>query len=144
MVKLCIKKLSKSFNREINVKFVTHYKTTKMSFFTNTKDKTPSLSQSSLVYTFTCTACSCILAERNRLYMKKQKNMGTLTKRARNKVQFMNTCQLSPIIVMQWTCSILIIMMLTVTNFTWTRLEVTLLFLRKQIIGTNCFLKKHY
>ena len=59
MVKSCIKKLYRSFKREINVKFVTHYKTTKMSFFTNSKDKTPSLSQSSVVYKFTCPSCSC-------------------------------------------------------------------------------------
>ena len=37
MVKSYIKKLYKSFKLEINVKFVTHYKTTKISFFTNTK-----------------------------------------------------------------------------------------------------------
>ena len=59
MVKSCIKKLYRSFKREINVKFVTHYKTTIMSFFTNSKDKTPSLSQSSVVYKFTCPSCSC-------------------------------------------------------------------------------------
>ena len=45
MVKKCIKKLYKSFKPEINVKFVTHYKTTKILFFTNIKGKTPSLSQ---------------------------------------------------------------------------------------------------
>ena len=44
MAKSCIKKLYKSFKRKINVKFVTHLKTAKMLFFTNTKDKTPSLS----------------------------------------------------------------------------------------------------
>ena len=59
MVKSCIKKLYRSFKREFNVKFVTHYKTTKMSFFTNSKDKTPSLSQSFVVYKFTCPSCSC-------------------------------------------------------------------------------------
>ena len=59
MVKSCINELHRSFKREINVKFVTHYKTTKMLFFTNTKDKTPSLSQSSIVYKFTCPGCSC-------------------------------------------------------------------------------------
>ena len=59
MIKSCIKKLYRSFKREVNVKFVTHYKTTKMSFFTNTKDKTSSLSQSSVVYQFTCPGCSC-------------------------------------------------------------------------------------
>ena len=55
MIKSCIKKLYKSFKREINVKFVTHYKTTKISLFTNTKDKTPRLSQLSVVYKFTWT-----------------------------------------------------------------------------------------
>ena len=40
MAKSCIKKLYKSFKREINVKFVTRYKTAKRSFFTNTKGKT--------------------------------------------------------------------------------------------------------
>ena len=44
MVKTCINKLLKKFKREIKVKFVTHYKTTKTVFYTNTKDKTPSLS----------------------------------------------------------------------------------------------------
>ena len=34
---------------EITVKFVVHYQTTKLSYFTNTKDKTPFLSQSSVV-----------------------------------------------------------------------------------------------
>ena len=58
MVKSCIKNLCESFKREINVKFVTCYKTTKMLFFTNTKDKTPCLSQSSVVYKFTCPGCS--------------------------------------------------------------------------------------
>ena len=34
-------------------------RTTKTLFFTNTKDKTLSLSQSSVVYMFTCPGCSC-------------------------------------------------------------------------------------
>ena len=59
MVKSCIKKVYRSFKREINVKFVTHYKPTKMSFFINTKDKTPSLNQSFVVYKCTCPGCSC-------------------------------------------------------------------------------------
>ena len=37
MVKSCIKKLYRNLKREINANFVTHYKTTKMSLFTNTK-----------------------------------------------------------------------------------------------------------
>ena len=59
MVKPCIKKLCKSFKREINVKFVRHYKTTKMSLFTSKKDKTPSWSQPCVVYKFTSSGCSC-------------------------------------------------------------------------------------
>ena len=59
MVKSCIKKIYKSFKRQINIKFVTHYKTTKISFFANAKGITPTLSQSSLVYKFTRPGCSC-------------------------------------------------------------------------------------
>ena len=52
MVKNCIKKLRTSLKRDTNIKFIVCYKTTNMSFYTNTKDKTPLLSQSS--YKFTC------------------------------------------------------------------------------------------
>ena len=66
-----------------------------MLFFTNTKDKTPSLSQSFVVYKFTCPGCSCnYIGKTEGLYMKERKNMHTLTRRAMNKVQFMNICQL--------------------------------------------------
>ena len=42
MVKSCIKKLSKCLKMEdANIKFIVCYKTTKMFFYTNTKDKTP-------------------------------------------------------------------------------------------------------
>ena len=58
MVKSCIKKLRKCLKKVTNIKFIVCYKTTKMSFYTNTKDKTPLLSQSSLVYKFTCPGCS--------------------------------------------------------------------------------------
>ena len=58
MVKSCIKKLPKCLKKDTNIKFIVCYKTTKMSFYTNTKDKTPLLSQSSLVYKFTCPGCS--------------------------------------------------------------------------------------
>ena len=40
MIKKFTKKLYKRLKREINVQFVTHYKTTKISFFTNTKENT--------------------------------------------------------------------------------------------------------
>ena len=76
MVKKCIKKLYKSFKREINVKFVAHYKTTKISFFTNTKDKTPSLSQSSVVYKFTCPGygCNCIRKTERTLHQRTEEH----------------------------------------------------------------------
>ena len=50
IVKNCMKKLYKCFKKEATVKFVLHYQTTKLSYFTNTNDKTPLLSQSSVVY----------------------------------------------------------------------------------------------
>ena len=52
------KKAIQMFKKDTNIKFIVCYKTTKMSFYTNTKDKTPLLSQSSLVYKFTCPGCS--------------------------------------------------------------------------------------
>ena len=58
MVKSCIKKLRKCLKKDTSIKFIFCYKTTKMAFYTNTKDKTPLLSQSSLVYKFTCPGCS--------------------------------------------------------------------------------------
>ena len=58
LVKSCIKKLYKYLKKDTNIKFILCYKTTKMSFHTNTKEKTPLLSQSSLVYKFTCPGCS--------------------------------------------------------------------------------------
>ena len=41
IVKNCIKKLYKYFKKEVNIKFMLHYQTTKLSHFTSTKDKTP-------------------------------------------------------------------------------------------------------
>ena len=98
MVKTCIKKLYKTFKREINVKFVTHYKSAKILFFTNTKDKTASLSQSSVEYKFTCRDCSCnYIGKKERTLHERTEFFRTLTRRATNKVRFMNTCQLAPI-----------------------------------------------
>ena len=67
IVKSCIKKLYKCFKKEITVKFVLHYQTTKLSYFTNTKDKTPFLSQSSVIYKFVCPGCkSCCVSKTDR------------------------------------------------------------------------------
>ena len=48
IVKNCIKKLYKYFKKEVNIKFMLHYQTTKLSHFTSTKYKTPFLNQSSV------------------------------------------------------------------------------------------------
>ena len=67
IVKNCIKKLYKSFKKEVTVKFVLHYQTTKLSYFTNTKDKAPFLSQLSVIYKFVCPGCkSCFVGKTDR------------------------------------------------------------------------------
>ena len=73
-----------------------------MLFFTNTKGTTSSLSHLSVVYKFTCPGCSCNYigkTERTLNERTEEHAMRTLTRRATNKVQFMNICQLAPIIV---------------------------------------------
>ena len=47
-------KVYKCFKKEKRVKFVLQYETTKLSYFTNTKDKISLLSQSPVVYKFAC------------------------------------------------------------------------------------------
>ena len=42
------------FKKEVTIKYVLRYQTTKLSYFTNTKDKTSFLSQSSVTYKFVC------------------------------------------------------------------------------------------
>ena len=84
IVKNCVKKLYKCFKKEVTVKFVLHYQTTKLSYFTNTKDKTPFLSQSPVIYKFVCPGCEscyvgktdCNLHERTKehAYVKGNKN----------------------------------------------------------------------
>ena len=67
IVKNCVKKLYKCFKKEVTVKFVLHYQTTKLSYFTNTKDETSFLSQSSVIYKFVCPGCkSCYVGKTDR------------------------------------------------------------------------------
>ena len=74
IVKNCIKKLYKCFKKEVTVKFVLHYQTTKLSYFTNTKDKTPLLSQSSVIYKFVCPGCkSCYVGKTDHTLHEKTK-----------------------------------------------------------------------
>ena len=64
IVKNCIKKLYKCFKKEVPVKFVIHYQTTKLCYFTNTKDKTPFLSQLLFVNVFVFPGCkSCYVGK---------------------------------------------------------------------------------
>ena len=50
-----------------DVEFRVLTKTSKVFFFTNTKDKTPLLSQSNVVYQFTCPACNdCYIGKTDR------------------------------------------------------------------------------
>ena len=58
LIKQCMKKLQKCFKKDKRVKFVLQYGTTKLSYFTNTKDEISLLSQSSVVYKFVCPGCS--------------------------------------------------------------------------------------
>ena len=54
-VKSCIKKLKrKKIQKKIRVKFVVTYNATKLSFFTNTKDRITKLASSFVVYHFCC------------------------------------------------------------------------------------------
>ena len=58
LIKKCIKERYNCFKKDKRVKFVLQYETTKLSYFTNTKDKISLLSQLSVVYKFVCPGCS--------------------------------------------------------------------------------------
>ena len=65
--------------------------------------------------------------------MKERQTMCNPTRTATTKMRLMKIYELALIIVTYWTCSVLEIMMLAVTNLTLTRLEVTLIFFTRQI-----------
>ena len=56
LIKRCWRKLSCCTSKKVN--FITQYSSTSISFFTNMKDKIPTLSKSYVVYEFTCPGCS--------------------------------------------------------------------------------------
>ena len=56
LVKQCWRKLSRCTKERVN--FVTKYSVTKLSFFTNMKDKIRSLSKSYVIYEFACPGCT--------------------------------------------------------------------------------------
>ena len=74
-----------------------------------------------------------ILIKQKGLLMKERQTMRNPTRTATTKLRLMKIYELSLIIVTYWTCSVLEIMMLAVTNLTLTRLEVTLIFFTRQI-----------
>ena len=57
-----IKKMKRSlhhcFKKDVNAKINVYYNTTKLSFYTSTKDRTPKLSNSGVVYEFQCPGCA--------------------------------------------------------------------------------------
>ena len=55
LVKSCINRLKRCTS--VSVRFITCYSVTKLSFFTNTKDKIDDLSKSFVVYHFNCPGC---------------------------------------------------------------------------------------
>ena len=76
IVKNCIKILYKCFKKEVTVKFLLHYKTTKLCYFTNTKGKTPFLSQSLVIFKFVCPLCtSCYAGKTDRTLHKRTKEL---------------------------------------------------------------------
>ena len=102
----------------------------KMPFFTNTKDKTPSLSQSSVVYKFTCPGCSCNYIGKTKWTLHERTEEHAYPNKKCNKqsaiYEHLSTCphyRHNNLI-----CSMSVTMILTVTNLALNRLEVTLLF----------------
>ena len=59
IVKRCINKLKRCMVAENNIRFAVIYQSTKLSFFTNMKDKLPLMDNSFVVYEFTCPYCRC-------------------------------------------------------------------------------------
>ena len=53
----CKSRLSKLFKKDKKIKFNFQFKTTKVSFFTSNKDKIPFLSNSFVIYNYTCPGC---------------------------------------------------------------------------------------
>ena len=53
----CVNKIKKNLKSDTNIRFRPLFDTTKVSYFCNTKDKTPLLCNSFVVYKFTCPGC---------------------------------------------------------------------------------------
>ena len=72
LLKKCFKKLGRSTNQKVN--FVCRYSVTKISFFTNMKEKLNKLSKSNVVYQFSCPGCeSSYIGKTERTLFKRTK-----------------------------------------------------------------------
>ena len=58
IVQRCKKRMKKLFKGEKIVKFEIMFQTTKISFLTSNKDRIPKLSNSSVIYQYTCPGCA--------------------------------------------------------------------------------------
>ena len=58
IVQRCKKRLKKLFKGEKIVKFEILFQTTKVSFYTSNKDRIPKLSNSGVIYQYTCPGCA--------------------------------------------------------------------------------------
>ena len=56
-MKSCLRKIKSNCKKDHPINFRLLYDVTKMEFFCNTKDKTPMLNQSFVVYEFKCPGC---------------------------------------------------------------------------------------
>ena len=59
IVKRAKKRLTRLFKREKKVRFSISFQSTKMSFYTSNKDKIPLLSNSGIIYKYSCPGCNC-------------------------------------------------------------------------------------
>ena len=58
IIQRCKRRLKKSFKRDKTVKFEVMLQSTKVSFFTSNKDRVPKLSNSGVIYEYTCPGCA--------------------------------------------------------------------------------------
>ena len=58
IIKSCIRKIKSNWKKEQSINFRVLCDVTKIDFFCSTKDKTPTLNQSFVVYEFVCPGCS--------------------------------------------------------------------------------------
>ena len=58
IVTRCKKRLARLFKNDRKMKFNIHFQSTKVSFYTSNKDRIPLLSNSGVIYKYTCPGCN--------------------------------------------------------------------------------------